>query len=225
VDRALLAAAIDHTLLDPLAGAADVDRLCAEAVEWQFGHVCVSPSRVALAVKALAGSPVAVCSVIGFPSGAHTGGMKAAEAVQALADGAVEVDMVANLGAIVEGDWGVLSTEVAAVVAAAGDGHHVKVILEAAAIGRDRLVAAVAVAVDAGAGWVKTSTGYHPAGGATVPDVKAMVAAAGGRARVKASGGIRTYGDAVTMLRAGAERLGTSRGVDILQAAPRPSER
>jgi deoxyribose-phosphate aldolase len=220
VHRARLAAAIDHTLLDPLADVGGVERLCAEAVEWGIAHVCVSPSRVALAAKSLVGSPVGVCSVVGFPSGAHTSAMKAAEALQALADGATEIDMVANLGAIVDGDWGVLTTEVAGIVAAVGDSTRVKVILEAAAIGPERLVQAVRVAVDAGAGWVKTSTGYHPAGGATVADVAAMVAAAAGRARVKASGGIRSYADAVTMLEAGAERLGTSRGVDIVRDAP-----
>lgn len=218
--RARLAAAIDHTLLDPLAGAGAVEQLCAEAVAWGIGHVCVSPSRVALAARALAGRPVGTCSVVGFPSGAHTAALKAAEAVQALADGAGEVDVVANLGAIVDGDWGVLAAEVAGVVAVVGDGARVKVILKSAAIGPDRLAEAVRVAVDAGAGWVKSSTGYHPSGGATVADVGAMVAAAAGRAQVKASGGIRTYADAVAMLEAGAARLGTSRGLDILRDAP-----
>ncbi len=218
--RARLAAAIDHTLLDPLAGAGAVERLCAEAVEWGIGHVCVSPSRVALAGKSLVGTAVGACSVVGFPSGAHTSALKAAEAAQALADGATEIDVVANLGAIADGEWSVLTADVAGVVATVGDGAHVKVILEAAAIGPERLVEAVRVAIDVGAGWVKTSTGYHPAGGATVADVRAMVSAVDGRARVKASGGIRTYADAVTMLEAGAERLGTSRGVDILRDAP-----
>ncbi len=215
--RDRLRAAIDHTLLDPLATADAVAALCADAVGAGIAQVCVSPTRVAEAVAATAGSGVAVCSVIGFPSGAHPAAVKAAEAAHVIALGATEVDMVVHLGAVMDGDWALVADDVAAVVTVArAGGALTKVILESAAIGPQRLVDAVRVAVDSGAEFVKTSTGYHPAGGATVDDVAAMVAAADGRAAVKASGGIRTLADAVAMLDAGATRLGTSRGVAIL---------
>lgn len=215
--RHRLRLAIDHTLLDPLATAGAVEALCVEAVTAGIAQVCVSPTRVAIAVAATAGTGVAVCSVIGFPSGAHPAVVKAAEVAHVVDLGAVEVDTVVNLGAVMDGDWSTVSDDVAAVVAAARrGGARTKVILESAAIGPERLVAAVRVAVQCGADFVKTSTGYHPAGGATVAAVQAMMEAAAGRARVKASGGIRTLADAVTMLDAGADRLGTSRGAAIL---------
>ena len=216
MDRALLAAAIDHTLLDPLAGAGAVEQLCAEAVEWQIGQVCVSPSRVGLAAKTLAGSPVVVCSVIGFPSGAHTAAMKAAEAAQALTDGATEVDMVIDLGRARAGDWGAVEADVAAVRAACGDAL-LKVILESAALDLEQVALACGASERGGAWYVKTSTGFHPAGGATEHAVQLMRSTVGDRLGVKASGGIRTREAAEAMVAAGASRLGLSSSRTILE--------
>lgn len=214
-----LAAVIDHTLLDPLATAAAVAALCAEAVQWSFGHVCVSPSRVAWAAAAMAGSGVGVCAVVGFPSGAHTALSKAFEAAAAVQSGAGEIDMVVNLGLVAEGDWAGLQREVALAVGAvgAGGGAVVKVILETAAFNGPTAELAARAAMDGGATWVKTSTGYHPSGGATIEAVTLLARVAQNRAGVKASGGIRTLAQARAMLTAGAGRLGTSGGVSLLQ--------
>ncbi len=213
-----LAAMIDHTLLDPAAMAVGVAGLCREAREWSFGHVCVSPSRVELAVAELAGSGVGVCSVVGFPSGAHTSRSKAFEAGAAVDDGAGEIDMVVNLGLVADGDWSGLQRDVAAVVAAVTPaGIAVKAILETAAFDSAVAELAARAALDGGAGWLKTSTGYHPAGGATVEAVSLLVRVAAGSAGVKASGGIRSLTQAQSFIDAGAGRLGTSRGVALLQ--------
>ena len=217
MDAPTLAGLIDHTLLDPLASASGVEQLCLEAVEWGIGHVCVSPTRVRQAATVLAGTPVAVCSVVGFPSGAHLAEAKASEAGQACADGATEVDMVVSLGAVVDGDWAAVEADVAAVVGAVEPGTAVKVILETSALQPDQARRAAEHAIAAGASWVKTSTGYHPSGGATVEAVRLLHEVAAGRARVKASGGIRTLADATALVDAGAARLGTSRGVALLR--------
>lgn len=218
-DAASLARMIDHTLLDPLATAEGIERLCDEALEWGIPYVCVSPNRVALA-HGLVGPGATVCSVIGFPSGAHSPAAKLIEAELALGDGAREIDMVVNLGAAVEGDAGAIEAEVAAIVRVAEQSHaHVKTILETAALGPERSRLAARAALAGGAAWLKTSTGYHPAGGATVEDVRLLVDEAGDRAQVKASGGIRTLADARTMVAAGARRLGTSKGIAILTEA------
>lgn len=219
MDRDALAATIDHTLLDPLARAADVVALCDDAAEWRIGQVCVSPNRVELAVRTLAGSSVRVCSVIGFPSGAHLDQVKAREAAAAVLSGAAEVDMVVDLGALAEGDWAHVEREVAQVVAAVSpSGATVKAILETAAFPPETVSAAARAALAGGATWLKTSTGYHPAGGATIETVMLLVAAGQPRPLVKASGGIRTLDAALEFLAAGAQRLGTSRGVDLLRA-------
>ncbi|MFN0027980.1 MAG: deoxyribose-phosphate aldolase [Acidimicrobiales bacterium] len=213
-----LVAVIDHTLLDPLAISAAVVALCAEARDWSFGHVCVSPSRVELAVAELAGTAVGVCSVVGFPSGAHTSASKAFEASAAVDHGAGEIDMVVNLGLVADGDWSALQHEVRTVVAAAGaGGASVKAILETAAFNGPTAELAARAALDGGAAWVKTSTGYHPAGGASLEAVAVLARVAAGRGGVKASGGIRTLAQARTFLDAGAGRLGTSRGVALVQ--------
>lgn len=214
MDRSTLAAMLDHTLLDPLATAAGVEGLCQEAIDWSIGHVCVSPTRVAVAVRALDGAG-GVCSVVGFASGAHLASVKAAEAAAAVEAGATEIDMVVNLGLVADEDWDALQSEVAQVVAAAGDAP-VKAILESAALNGHRLRRAALAAIDGGARWLKTSTGYHPSGGATVEAVALLVEAAQGRAAVKASGGIRSLASAQALLNAGATRLGTSRSVEIL---------
>jgi deoxyribose-phosphate aldolase len=213
-----LAAMIDHTLLNPLATDAEVHTLVAEAVEWKMTHVCVSPNRVATAVTAAAGR-VAVASVVGFPSGAHPLEIKVAEAACVAGLGASEIDMVISLGAIIQGDDGEVEREVAAVVKAVAPHHAiVKAILETAALGPERAERAALAALAGGALWLKTSTGYHPSGGATEPDVRLLHRLADGRAQVKASGGIRTLQHARHMIAAGAERLGTSSGIAILQA-------
>lgn len=216
MDAATLAALIDHTLLDPLASAAGVEQLCLEAVEWHMGHVCVSPTRVRQAGALLEGTAVAVCSVVGFPSGAHLPGAKAHEAGRAVQDGATEVDMVVSLGAVADADWAAVEAEVAEVVAAAGPGVPVKVILETSALEPAVARSAAAAALGGGAAWLKTSTGYHPSGGASVESVALLFEVAAGRALVKASGGIRSLDGAVALVEAGAARLGTSRGVALL---------
>jgi deoxyribose-phosphate aldolase len=215
--RAQVAAMIDHTLLAPEATDAEVAALCEEAADLGVHAVCVSPTRVATAVAALVGTSVAVASVIGFPSGAHVSAAKAAEAAAAVAHGAAELDMVIDLGAAMAGDWSAVTADVAAVRAAGPRPALLKVIIEAAVLGPDRLTAACAACEEAGADFVKTSTGFHPAGGATEAAVRAMSAAVGGRLGVKAAGGIRTSEQALAMVAAGATRLGLSHSRQILE--------
>jgi deoxyribose-phosphate aldolase len=207
-----VAAVVDHTLLKPEATQRDVTALVAEAAELRVYAVCVSPSMVAVA-KSLAPASLQVASVVGFPSGKHLSAIKAAEAAQAVSDGADEIDMVIDVGAVVSGELNAVRADVAAVRAAAPD-TVLKVILESAALlslaGEDALTSACGVAADAGADFVKTSTGFHPSGGASVRAVELMAAAVGFKLGVKASGGIRTADDAVAMLDAGATRLGLS---------------
>lgn len=209
-----LAAYIDHTLLKPEATAEDVKKLCAEAREHHFASVCVNPSYVKLAAEELRGSGVTACCVAGFPFGAHTPEAKAAETAQAVADGAGEVDMVINVGAVKSGDWDLVERDIAAVVKAAGKAG-VKVILETCLLTDGEKVRACEISKKAGAAFVKTSTGYST-GGATIHDVALMRKTVGPDMGVKASGGVRTYEDAVAMLEAGASRLGASAGVKII---------
>lgn len=208
--RSQLAAMVDHTLLKPEATEADVAALVAEAAELGVYAVCVSPSMVPVAVRA--GGPT-VASVAGFPSGKHLSAVKAHEAEQAVASGAAEVDMVIDIGAALAGDLEAVRADIAAVRAAAPDAV-LKVIVESAVLlsGTDErtLVQVCRAAEDAGADFVKTSTGFHPAGGASVRAVAVMSQTVGGRLGVKASGGIRTAAAAVAMLDAGATRLGLS---------------
>ncbi|OBK25761.1 deoxyribose-phosphate aldolase [Mycobacterium asiaticum] len=204
--RQQLAALVDHTLLKPEATAADVAALVAEGVELGVYTVCVSPSMVAVAI-AQGGVPVA--AVAGFPSGKHLPAVKAQEAAAAVAAGASEVDMVIDVGAARVGDFAAVRSDIAA-VRAATPGVVLKVIVESALLDERTLIAVCRSAEEAGADFVKTSTGFHPAGGATVRAVEVMAATVGGRLGVKASGGIRTAADAVAMLHAGATRLGLS---------------
>ena len=213
--RAELARMIDHTLLDPEATDDDVARLAKEAQELGAGAICISPSRLPLAPGVLAPG-TALAAVVGFPSGAHPAAVKAAEAAAAVAAGASEIDMVIDLGAAVENQWPKVTAEVAAVRAAAGQSVVLKVIIETAVIGPDRIAPACQAAEAGGADFVKTSTGFHKAGGATTAAVAAMAAAVGGRLGVKASGGVRTTGDALAMIAAGATRIGASRTAAIL---------
>ncbi|HHV22148.1 MAG TPA: deoxyribose-phosphate aldolase [Propionibacterium sp.] len=212
LSRAELAQFIDHTLLKPEATVADVRALAAEAVELGAFSICISPSM--LSAAALGGAPlelgeVRIATVCGFPSGKHVPDVKAAEAARAVADGAHEVDMVIDVGALREGRLDLVTAEIRA-VREATSGALLKVIIEAAALTDDQIVAACHAAEEAMADFVKTSTGFHPAGGASLEAVRLMRETVGDRLGVKASGGIRDYATALAMIDAGASRLGLS---------------
>lgn len=205
---------IDHTLLKPGATADNIRRLCEEAVEWDFASVCIPPVFVPLAAEALYGSGVGVGTVVGFPLGYAATGVKVFEASQAVTAGATEIDMVIHLGAALSGPLEAVGEEVRQVVAAT-EGRLVKVIIECCYL-TDRLKEDLTrLLADTGAGFVKTSTGFGP-GGATLADVRLLAEAAAGRLGVKAAGGIRTWEACRDYLAAGATRIGTSAGVDIL---------
>jgi deoxyribose-phosphate aldolase len=208
---------IDQTLLKPEAQRSDIQRLCDEALEYHFGAVCLAGSWVGECVQRLSGSSVAVVTVAGFPLGASTTRSKVAETDELIGLGADEIDMVAPIGRMLDGDWEYVAADIAAVVEAA-DGRIVKVILETAVLDRDTMRAAARVAEEAGAGFVKTSTGMHPAGGATLEAVRLLRQSVGPDVGVKAAGGIRTRETALQMLAAGATRIGTSSGVAIVGA-------
>lgn len=211
-----LAACIDETLLAPAATPGSIVELCSGAREAGFIAVCVSPVHVALASRELEGSPVAVATVVGFPSGAHRTDVKAMEAARAVADGAREIDMVIPIGLLAARMDDAVRADIAAVVKASS-GLTVKVILETAALDDEQKVRGVRLAREAGATFVKTSTGFGP-GGATENDVSLLRREAGMGMGVKASGGIRTAIAALRMIGAGADRIGTSSGRAILAA-------
>ena len=212
-----LAGMIDHTLLKADATRAQVERLCDEAVEHGFASVCVNTCWVPLCAERLAQSDVRVCCVVGFPLGAMAPEPKAHEAARAVADGADEVDMVINVGWLKDGELDAVREDIAGVVAAA-DGRCVKVIIETCLLTDEEKVRACELAVEAGAAFVKTSTGFST-GGATVADVALMRRTVGDRCKVKASGGIHTAEEARAMVEAGADRLGCSAGVAIVAGA------
>jgi deoxyribose-phosphate aldolase len=214
MDRATLAGMIDHTLLKPEATAEDVVALCAEATDLGVAAVCVSPSQ--LPITEGLGVGIDICTVIGFPSGAHQPAVKAHEAEVAIDAGATEVDMVINLGLAVAGEWEAVRHDIAAVRASAPDSVLLKVILETAALTEEEIVAACRAAESAGADYVKTSTGFHPSGGASVAAVRTMARTVGDRLGVKASGGIRDAQTALAMVEAGATRIGCSASRAIL---------
>jgi deoxyribose-phosphate aldolase len=203
-----LAAFVDHTLLRPDATADEITRLCAEAVRLGMATVCVNGQWVAWARRQTQ-QRVGVAAVAGFPLGASGPPAKAAETLMALRDGASEIDVVQSLGWAKAGDWTLLEGELRAVVEAAGPAA-VKVILESAALTPEEIDRSCEAAVTAGAAYVKTSTGFHPSGGATIAAVARMRSVVGDRCGVKASGGIRTAEEAIAMLRAGANRIGAS---------------
>jgi deoxyribose-phosphate aldolase len=209
-----LARLIDHTLLSPSATGPAIDRLCVEARERELFSVCVNPCWVPRAKLALAGSNVAVCTVVGFPLGANATLLKADEAARAIADGADELDMVMNIGWLLDGDDDAVREDVAAVVRVSA-GRVVKVILETALLSLEQVRHASELAVAGGASFVKTSTGFGP-GGATIEAVATMRAAVGPDVGVKASGGIRDAATARAMLEAGATRIGASASLTIL---------
>ncbi len=212
-----IAACIDHTLLKPEATPAQIEKVCAEARQYGFASVCVNPTHVRLAAKLLRKSGVAACTVVGFPLGANAAEVKAYEAEIALAQGATEIDMVINVGALKAGDDRLVARDirgVARVVHAAG--KLLKVIIETALLTDDEKRRACLIAKRAGCDFVKTSTGFSTAG-ATVADVRLMRETVGPKLGVKAAGGVRSLADAEAMLAAGATRLGTSAGVAIMQ--------
>jgi deoxyribose-phosphate aldolase len=216
-----LASLIDHTILRPDATEAQIGQFCAEALQYRFRSVCINPVRVRLVAQALAGSNVLACSVIGFPFGATTPAVKAAEAAGALADGAGEVDMVIDIGALKDGRLGAVRDDIAAVRRVSG-GAVLKVIIETCLLTDEEKRTACRLAQEAGADFVKTSTGYS-SGGATAEDVRLMRAAVGEALGVKASGGVRSLDAARAMVAAGASRIGTSSGVAIMTQAEAPA--
>jgi deoxyribose-phosphate aldolase len=213
-----IAALIDHTLLKPEATAADIRKVCAEARDYRFASVCVNPYWVRLVAGELAGSPVKVCSVVGFPLGASATEIKVAETAAAIRDGAQEIDMVLNIGELRGGNRDAVRGDIRAVVEAAhAAGAIVKVILETALLNDEQKIAASLLAKEAGADFVKTSTGFGPSG-ATAADVALMRRTVGPETGVKASGGVRTLEDLQAMVAAGASRVGASASVKIVEA-------
>ena len=211
-----LASMIDHTLLKPDAAREEVETLCREARQFCFASVCVNPNWVLLCAAMLRGSGVKVCTVIGFPLGAHLPDVKAYEARRAVEQGAEEVDMVINIGALKSRDYALVEQDIRGVVEAAGRSTVVKVILETTLLTRDEKLMGSSLAKAAGADFVKTSTGFA-SGGATVEDVQLMRETVGPEIGVKASGGIRTPEDARKMVEAGASRIGASASVKIVR--------
>lgn len=215
-----IARLLDHSVLKPEASAADVDAGVAVVREWAIGYFCVQPCWVRRATAGLRETQARVASVIGFPHGCDRTEVKVDAARRAVDDGAAELDMVINLGALTSGDAADVASDVAAVVRAA-PGVAVKVILETAVLTDAQKRLACRIACDAGAAFVKTSTGFHAAGGADVGSVRLMRAEVGPNVGVKASGGIRTWADVQAMLAAGANRIGTSASAAILMEQAR----
>ncbi|MFW5747987.1 MAG: deoxyribose-phosphate aldolase [Chloroflexota bacterium] len=212
-----LAAMIDHTLLKPEATRSQIEKLCAEARTHEFASVCVNGVYVSLAARLLQGSPVKVCTVVGFPLGAMATEAKVQETHIAINQGAHEIDMVLHVGALKGEDISALANDISAVVAECQTrGALSKVILETALLTNEEKVIACKVAQNAGADFVKTSTGFG-GGGATVEDIRLMRETVGPKMGVKASGGVRTYEDALAVVEAGATRIGASSGIAIVQ--------
>jgi deoxyribose-phosphate aldolase len=217
ISAAELAGLIDHTLLRPDATISDVERLCAEATLHRFASVCVNPVFVLLCRTLTAGNDLPLCTVAGFPLGAVATETKAAEAEQAIREGAAEIDMVMNIGLLRSGQYRFVSDDIRAVTAVVQNHRRLcKVILETSLLTDEEKIRACLIARAAGADFVKTSTGFA-GGGATVHDVTLLRLVVGTGTGVKASGGIRTYEDAISMIAAGANRIGTSSGVSIVR--------
>ncbi|NQP31150.1 deoxyribose-phosphate aldolase [Streptococcus suis] len=208
---------IDHTILKPETTQEQVEKILSEAKEYDFASVCVNPTWVSLAAESLKDSDVKVCTVIGFPLGANTSAVKAFETKDAIANGADEIDMVINVGALKAGNDALVLDDIKAVVDASGD-KLVKVIIETCLLTDDEKVRACQLSEEAGADYVKTSTGFST-GGATVADVALMRKTVGPDMGVKASGGARSYEDAIAFIEAGASRIGASSGVAIMNGA------
>ncbi|MCU1405728.1 MAG: Deoxyribose-phosphate aldolase [Glaciihabitans sp.] len=217
LDARALARYIDHTLLKPEATAADVEALIAEAVELGTYSVCVSPAMLPLTLPE--GSDLKVAVVCGFPSGKHKTEIKTIEAALSIEQGADEIDMVIDVGAAKAGRFDLVAADIASVRSVIPTTHVLKVIIESAVLTDEEIVAVCEAAVEAGADFVKTSTGFSPAGGATVHAVRLMAHTVDGKLGVKASGGVRSYDDAVAMIEAGATRLGVSGSAALLAGA------
>ncbi|NDL68666.1 deoxyribose-phosphate aldolase [Anaerotalea alkaliphila] len=211
-----LAARIDHTILKQDASREQIRQLCGEAVRYGFASVCINPCHVPLAVELLEGTGVPVCTVVGFPLGANRTGVKVFETETAVAQGAREIDMVVNVGALKERDADFVREEIRAVVAAAGGKALVKVILETCLLTDGEKVLGARLCMEAGADFVKTSTGFST-GGATPDDVALLHETVAPALSVKASGGIRTTRDALEMIARGADRIGASASVSIVE--------
>ncbi len=214
-----MAKRIDHTLLKPEAPRSSFDSFCSEAVRYGFKAVCVNSARVARVAQKVRGSEVAVCAVVGFPLGATHRAAKAFEAEKAIEDGATELDMVLNIGALKDGDLKTVEADIQAVRQAAAGPTVLKIIIETCLLTDEEKIRACEIARHAGADFVKTSTGFS-SGGATVEDVALMRRIVGNEMGVKASGGIKDWSAAVAMIKAGADRIGTSAGVAIIESAP-----
>ena len=215
-----LAAMIDHTLLRPEVTCPQIDRLCAQALEHGFCAVCVNPLYVSQAARRLAGSPVVVASVAGFPLGANTTAVKIEDARQAIDAGAREIDMVLQLGALIAGEKNRVRDDTAAVaeiVHAASPEHMLKVILETAALSAELIALGCRCCAEAQVDFIKTSSGFHPAGGATEQAVRTLKKLAT-PIKIKAAGGIRDLKTALSMIEAGADRLGMSASVEVIRA-------
>jgi len=221
ISRGQLAKIIDSTLVKVTATKTDVENLCREAIQYGFGCVVVNPTYVKLAASFLKGTNIKVCSTVGFPFGVSLPEVKALEAIKAIEDGASELDMVANLGALKSGGHELFKRDIRAVtdVKRLFEDVIVKVIIETPLLTTEEKITACRIVKEAGADFVKTSTGLF-GGGATVEDVRLMRRVVGKDLGVKAAGGIRTYADAVTMIEAGADRIGTSTAVAIIKGAP-----
>lgn len=215
-----MAKAIDHTLLKPDARQSDLDTLAQEALTHGFGAVCVNSCHVKRVYDILKDSSVHVCAVVGFPLGAAHTKAKACEVEAAIEDGAMELDMVLNIGALKSGDFKTAQTDIQAVRRAAGPDRILKVIIETCLLTEKEKVLACKIAMSADADFVKTSTGFS-SGGASTADVRLMKQIVGGSMRIKASGGIKDWDTAAAMIQAGASRIGTSSGVAILQNGPK----
>lgn len=209
---------IDHTLLKPESTTAQILKLCEEAKKYDFASVCVNPTHIAFCAKELAGTTVKVCTVIGFPLGANTSAVKAFETKDAILNGAQEIDMVLNIGALKEGNYQLVHDDIKAVHDAA-NGTLVKVIFETCLLTNEEIVKACEICMEVGVEYVKTSTGFNKSG-ATFDVVKLMSDTVKGKCLVKAAGGVRCFDDAVKMINeCGANRLGTSSGVAIMEGA------
>lgn len=216
MDKLRIASMIDHTILKPEATENEIKVLCKEAVEYNFASVCVNPSMVSLSATILEGSPVKVCTVIGFPLGATTTAVKAFETEQTIKEGATEVDMVINVGKLKERDLEYVKNDIKAVVKAANGKALTKVIIETCLLTDEEKVIACQLSKEAGADFVKTSTGFST-GGATAADIKLMRETVGPDMGVKASGGVRSREDALIMIENGATRIGASASIAICE--------
>ncbi|GIM28117.1 deoxyribose-phosphate aldolase [Clostridium polyendosporum] len=216
MDKNKLARMIDHTLLKPEATSEQIRKLCKDALEYNFASVCVNPINVVLAAKLLKDSEVKVCTVIGFPLGANTSAVKVFETKDAIQNGATEVDMVINIGKLKEKDYDYVREDIRAVVDAAKSMTLTKVIIETCLLTDEEKIIACKLAKEAGADFVKTSTGFST-GGATPKDIKLMRETVGSELGVKASGGVRSYEEALAVIESGATRIGASASIAICE--------